>query len=305
MFSFLKKKEAKPRYNVYIHMRDKERCGVAPPPVRIQQSQPDWWTSSEWEVDETKFSHRFGNVYDPTFWAAFSAKDRKEVLFPTAKGCPAFSDYMSSGYVFKLWTDLLVNAGEDGTMKITAADNHYNSDSKIGVFERDSVFPTIRDKIFSKNIVKFDSDWTMTTDPGVSLFFEGVPGEGLTCDWYTFPGIVPADKYPLDIKWIFDWKGEPGCHIIHAGTPLIRVIPFVRSEFHLEPGSDDFAHGGDRQKCPYFVIRKALNKNWPYESPRYKGGSTGSSDKINTQNPSAEYLEALDQAGLSNNNEAD
>lgn len=264
MFNLFKR-EAKPSYNVYLHVRNKERAGVAPPPTAMKTSTPEWWKSCDWSIDEKKFTHRFGNVYDPQFWAGFTAKDKHEVNFPTAKGCPALADYMSTGYVFKLWSDLFVYA-KDGKVSSSFADNYYNSASANGSFEAHGMFPTIPEAFNYESILKLDSDWSITGDPGVSVWFEGIPLEGLTEQkYYTFQGIVPVDQYPLDIKWIFNWTGGDGNFVIPCGTPIIRIVPFVRTEFTLKPGGDLGSDaGGGRQKCPYFSIRKALNKNWSY-----------------------------------------
>ena len=115
------KRDAKPSYNVYLHARDQERVGIAPPPTMMKSQAPDWWKTCDWNVDEKQFQHRFGNVYDPQFWAGFSSKDKHEINFPTAKGCPALADYMSTGYVFKLWSDLFIYA-KDGNVHASFKD---------------------------------------------------------------------------------------------------------------------------------------------------------------------------------------
>jgi hypothetical protein len=47
-------------------------------------------------------------------------------------------------------------------------------------------------------------------------------------------GVVDTDTYHNHVNFPFLWTGGDGEFFIPKGTPLVQVIPFVRSEAHLE-----------------------------------------------------------------------
>lgn len=249
--------------SLYLHLRDDRYRGVIPPPVVASRALPDWWKGIDYSVDPQKHSHRFGNVYDPKFWGAFSKKDAAEIKTPSVKGCPAIQDWMTSGFVIKLWTDVLLLKTEEGEIKINHGDKDY--DNHISGFDVQMMFGP-DSGLKSKTLVKLSAPWCITGDPGVSVLYEPVPGY-FDRPWHTFSGIVPVDQYPLDIKWIFEWRGEAGEHLIPAGTPLMRILPILRTDFSLEPGGD-IDPASERTRCPYFMLRKAVAERWEFLSKK-------------------------------------
>lgn len=247
--------------NLYLHLRDDRFRGVIPPPAVASRDLPKWWKEIDYTVDPEKHPHRFGNVYDPKFWGAFSKKDAAEIKQPTVKGCPALQDWMTSGFIIRLWSDVLVVKSEDGEVKVNhgdpAYDEHISGFSVPMMFGEDS-------GIKSKSLIKLSSPWAITGDPGVSVIYEPVPGY-FDRPWLTFSGIVPVDQYPLDIKWIFEWQGPPGDYLIPAETPIMRVLPILRTNFSLESGGE-IDPSSERSRCPYFMLRKAVVEKWDFIS---------------------------------------
>lgn len=249
------------RKSLYLHLRDDRFRGVIPPPAVASRDLPQWWKEIDYTVDPKRHPHRFGNVYDPKFWGAFSKKDAAEIKQPTVKGCPAVQDWMTSGYIIRLWTDVLLVKTEEGEIKINHGDASF--DEHVHGFDVSMMFGD-DSGISSKSLIKLSAPWAITGDPGVSVLYEPVPGY-FDRPWRTFSGIVPVDQYPLDIKWIFEWQGPPGEHLIPAGTPIIRILPVFRTNFSLEAGKD-IDPATERSRCPYFMLRKAVAEKWSFLS---------------------------------------
>lgn len=249
------------RKNLYLHLREDSYRGVLPPPVAAARELPKWWKNMDYTVDPKRHPHRFGNVYDPKFWAAFSKKDAALISQPSVKGCPAIADWMTSGFIIRLWSDVLIVKTEEGEVKVNHGDKLF--DEQIHGFDVDMMFGP-DSGIESKTLIKLSAPWTITGDPGVSVLYEPVPGY-FDRPWRTFSGIVPVDQYPLDVKWIFEFTGPVGEHLVPAGTPILRMLPIYRTNFSLEAGKD-LDPAADRSRCPYFMLRKAVADRWSFMS---------------------------------------
>ena len=68
------KREAKPSYNIYLHARDQERVGVAPPPVTMKSSAPEWWKRCDWSIDEKNLLIDSAMSMTRSFGQAFQRK---------------------------------------------------------------------------------------------------------------------------------------------------------------------------------------------------------------------------------------
>lgn len=175
----------------------------------------------------------------------------------TAKQCAPLLDSMCSGYIVKLWTDLLVSR-PDNTLTV-----RWLVDDKV-IEPWDSTQSSTYEapQGFDSTVFKFYHGWTIETPPGYSCLithpfaFQSLPIKTLT-------GVIDSDILKINANAPFvirnDFEG-----VIKKGTPMFQIIPFKRDEWSSEFDIAD-------QKEKYFNIEKFKTKIMSsYASARYK-----------------------------------
>ena len=225
------------------------------------KSTPKWWKKLPFLNDFDDVS-RLGNGIDQDFLNNFK-KSKSELKTSTIKGCPAVFDSISSGYILRAWCDIMVSVND--IYEITVSEPPMISDfnpekDPVTYFDSQEMF-TSQEIIKQKSIPKVASPFYIKGDPGVSMLVTH-PMYHFNQNWSTMPGIVCIDKYPVNLKWMFHWIGEPGNYIIEYGTPLLQIIPIVRQKVKLEKTNEKIE--SLYTKCPVLQVQKFLKSSWEY-----------------------------------------
>ena len=225
------------------------------------KSTPKWWKKLPFLNDFDDVS-RLGNGIDQDFLNNFK-KSKSELKTSTIKGCPAVFDSISSGYILRAWCDIMVSVND--IYEITVSEPPMISDfnpekDPVTYFDSQEMF-TSQEIINQKSIPKVASPFYIKGDPGVSMLVTH-PMYHFNQNWSTMPGIVCIDKYPVNLKWMFHWIGEPGNYIIEYGTPLLQIIPIVRQKVKLEKTNEKIE--SLYTKCPILQVQKFLKSSWEY-----------------------------------------
>lgn len=144
----------------------------------------------------------------------------------TIKRCLPVFDAMTSGYLLRLHTDLMVR-NEDGVQFYqwredpgVAFQAHWQAPNYPGQENRKNDYP------------KIVNPWVVSTPPGVSCLFLAPVHHDLP--FRILEGIVDTDTYNQPVQFPFVLKNEEFDGLIPAGTPVAQVIPFKRHAWEME-----------------------------------------------------------------------
>jgi hypothetical protein len=171
----------------------------------------------------------------PEWWkkmSPYSSLDGKFHLNPnptvTAKKCFPLLDAISSGYIVKLWADLLVTEDPLGNKII----KWNTSEEVVESWPHDQSNGYEIPEGFSKTVFKYLHGWIIQTPKNYSCLIThpiGYPNMPIK----TLTGIVDTDSLKTLANSPFvvreDFKG-----IIEKGTPMFQIIPFKRDVWESE-----------------------------------------------------------------------
>jgi hypothetical protein len=185
------------------------------PPVPCAKVIPHWYKKMDAEV---------ANVQKLAFANNLSVKRCVPVL-----------DYMTSGYIIKNYTDILVKKSwSDENGEELSLDFKQVGDQSPVDFHSASQMP-LEINNHKKKIGKFTGVWGIETPPGYSCLF--YQPEYLREERFKiFPGIVDTDQYtdPIGFPFVFNNEYKTEEYVIEAGTPIACVLPFKREKWTHE-----------------------------------------------------------------------
>ena len=242
---------------IYIYNSDPNSEETIFYPEPAVKNTPEWYRKLPF-LNDFNFRSRLGNGIDKNFLENFR-EDKKHIKQSTAKGCPAVYDSISSGYILKAWTDILVSVNDNYEIMTKQIENGVLTNSQSS-FDTQEMFHS--DSLMkNKNIPKLNSPLFVRTDPGLSLLITH-PMYHFNENWISVPGIVCTDKYPIQFKWMFNWIGEPGNYVIEYGTPLLQIIPIVRGKTKIEITNKKI--DTPISKCPVMQAQRFIKSQWEY-----------------------------------------
>lgn len=173
----------------------------------------------------------------PDYFKAIPPQNGSHPEHSTVKRCVPFLDAASSGYIIPLWCDVFVVArnGElsfdfpKGLMMETSLSPHGGVQIKGHPLEKTK---------YGSIPLKFHNPWIIETPENVSCLFTS-PLNHMETRFKIIDGVVDTDTYYNNINFPFLWTGEDGEYVIPQGTPLVQVIPFVRTDFEVSYGEID------------------------------------------------------------------
>jgi hypothetical protein len=201
----------------------KSVLGLIPPPIPASKMLPEWYKQQNSIIDDKLIMNDKGS------------------LNITVKKCMPVLDDMTAGYYITLPSDVIVSFKEGRALFSWSLDvlSQQNTDGKIDVLPNlvssHSVEQVSNLQIpyeYSNEPFKWNNYYRITTPEGYSCMFRQ-PSWRFDLPFYTFSGIVDTDKHPVPVNFPFlirqDWEG-----IIEAGTPIVQVIPFKRTDWSSE-----------------------------------------------------------------------
>lgn len=165
----------------------------------------------------------------PSYFKALPPQIDANPTSATVKRCVPFLEAASAGYIISLWCDVFVRAhGDDISFEFpqnlpmpSSMSAHGGGQIKGHPMEK---------KPFGNVPLKWHSPWVVSTTAGVSCMFTS-PMNHLETRFKILDGVVDTDTYYQAVNFPFVWTGGEGDFYIQKGTPLVQVIPFVRTEF--------------------------------------------------------------------------
>lgn len=182
----------------------------------------------DWDVIPKPYASK---KFVPDWFKALPPKLHDGLEASTIKRCNPFLDAMSMGYIIPLAADVEFTVNEDAS-GVTYKWNFYKS-----MIENHGKEQITTDKapnpLMPKPPMKFMNYWLIRLPKGYSAMFIpplNRPDPRFQC----LSGVVDCDGYFEYVNFPFTFN-QPNFHgIIPAGTPLVQVIPFKRSDLDLK-----------------------------------------------------------------------
>ena len=167
----------------------------------------------------------------------------------TIKRCMPVLDAVSQGYIIPAWCDIAIKiykeVDEETKIKSTKIAVHMSSHFKNGepvsghTWEQVGDLCDLKKFRFGKMLLKFTNPWIIETSPGWSVQFKN-PSNNFSNNIELLEGVVDTDEYYSAVNFPFVWTGsDEGEWVIPAGTPLVQVIPFERTNIEMEVSEID------------------------------------------------------------------
>jgi hypothetical protein len=252
---------------IYIYNKCPEMESSIFYPEPAAKVTPEWWKKIPF-YNNFDFRSRLGYGVDETFLNNFK-ESKKQLQTTTIKGCPAVFDAVSSGYILRAWCDIVISVNENYEITVQESPPINENNPEKGKATYFDVLEMFSDTsiIKAKNIPKLQSPLYIEGELGVSLLMTH-PMYHFNENWTTIPGIVCIDKYPINIKWMFNWTGKPGNYIIEYGTPIIQLIPIVREKIKMLKTDKKIETPINR--CPVLQLQNFIKSTWQYLYKNFK-----------------------------------
>jgi hypothetical protein len=177
-----------------------------------------------------------------------------KVAYATFKKCTPMLDALVSGYIITLWADVQIRQvkDQDGIFypRIT-----WRVKDPTGIFQQHGVSSQLLPPPtgYSNSVFKYMNTWIPHTPPGYSTLFTS-PFGYKDLPFHAIPAIVDTDKSQLEIVPPM-WCKEGFEGIVEAGTPLIQLTPFKRTNWKTE---FDYLKNGEYDKLEDKNFNKTL-----------------------------------------------
>jgi hypothetical protein len=152
----------------------------------------------------------------------------------TIQQCPGIQDYVSKGYVVRLWQDLEFIYDPTRGFGISPANNLATFDNRLGMEIQTHPEEQYQGLTFFKKqlplSVKLRCPWYVETPPGVDMLMLPLTFENQL--FKCVPGILKTSMYHVLLaQMIFDYVEGP--IILKKGTPLFQLIPLTDKKLKL------------------------------------------------------------------------
>jgi len=186
------------------------------PPEPIKKNIPDWFKNISATIEGSNFTAKHFNDFDIQ-------------TNLTIKKCVPFMDYMTSGYLIKCHTDILIDPREDNEIK-NFEWRFPGGPPPIG--QHSFAQCPVHTMGSKRSYIKFNNQWVIKTPSGYScLFMQPLNLENEL--FKLFPAIVDTDVYDNNINFPGFITTEEN-FMIPAGHPLMMVFPFKRDEWRAK-----------------------------------------------------------------------
>lgn len=196
----------------------------------------------------------------PAYFKSIAPMMSNHPASATVKKCIPFLEALSSGFIIPMWSDVFIVA-KDGEISIDFPNNSF-LDGQVESHNSAQVKNhPLWEKPYGQIALKWLNPWVVETAAGVSCLFTS-PMNHLETRFKILDGVVDTDTYYNNINFPFLWTGGDGEFLIKKGTPLVQVIPFVRTDFSVEYNIIDEKRVTKTQATLGSVMNNAYRENY-------------------------------------------
>jgi len=198
------------------------------PPLPASQMLPEWYKDlPRWYKPPSEFNAREVHAL-------------KNTIPQTIKACLPVMDYLTSGYVIRSPSDVMITPEEHGDTKgywwssqALACTSHAHQQCPVDIGGHKYEY------------IKLLNKWGVRTPTGYSTFFYQ-PDFLFNNRLKLFPAVVDTDRYNIPVSFPGTVLGDD-TFIIKAGDPLMVAFPFKREDwmhsvYHKEKQPQNIIH---------------------------------------------------------------
>jgi len=207
--------------------------------IEARKALPKWWRDMP-----SKYDNIFPHTPNPVF-------EKFKRPISTAKQCPAIQDILSTGVIFKAWTDIAIFVSPDGIVESSTADEKIGPGIPAGggsshpYIQRNGVFKNyahykLSPPIFLKTKTYRKFLWTGAFWHNPYLVENNI---------HIVPGIIDyKTNTGMNINMFLPLKSEPYQLNINFGDPLVHLIPLDNKPIKITKrlvDADEFEREGN------------------------------------------------------------
>lgn len=186
------------------------------PPMPAKKFIPEWYKGMDMLIKDAT-------------WNAKNLVQRDAHTSYTIRGCVPVLDYLTSGYVLRAHSDILITPEkmEDDIVGIwwksngTSLETHAHKQCPVKIHNK------------KNDYFKFLNPWVVKTPKGYStLFYQ--PEYFFNGKFKCFPAIVDTDKYNEEPIHFPAFAQSEESFMVKAGEPIMIAFPFKREEWVAE-----------------------------------------------------------------------
>lgn len=224
----------------------------ATPPEPIKKHLPNWYKEMSTMIEGAEFT------------ASYLSRPEYETPY-TIKKCIPFSEILTSGYVLRCHTEILVdpiNIPNDG---LSFSWRWAGGKEPIAKH----VFGQFPFKINNKNniYIKYVNPWVIKTPPGYSCLFMQ-PFDIKQKNIVFFSGIVDTDTYDDFINFPGYINSKTNFKI-DCGEPMMAVFPFKRDDWQMEISKGNFDPSKSKATLKRSQFLKYIYRNFFHTKKSY------------------------------------
>lgn len=189
--------------------------GMSYPPIPIKKMLPEWYKNlSEYSVEKQY-------IHDAKYQVENMLQSVRSI-----KSCIPIRDYLTSGYIIRSHTQMLITPENLPTGEKTF---WWKSSNEEGLEMHNHAQCPIKIKNTRHVYFKYPSSWKVKVPNGYScLFYQ--PDFFFEEKFRFFPAIVDCDEYDSDLSFP-GYITTTESFYINPGDPLMIVFPFKREEW--------------------------------------------------------------------------
>lgn len=151
----------------------------------------------------------------------------------TAKACLPMTDAFALGYVIPLPYDIQLRIPPDG-VNIQMGWPEHCAFQPIETHMPEQLGAP--DPPFNQTMpLKFVNPWRIEVPEGYSVLFQPLVNRP-ELPYYCFSGLVDCDRFATTVNFPFIWTGGPGDFTLHAGMPMVQIVPIHRDSLVKDHG---------------------------------------------------------------------
>lgn len=173
------------------------------------------------------------------------------------KNCVPVLDYLTTGYIIPLWSDIAVEQREkelyfNWQRSMTEETLQFHAPQQV-------IGTPFAHRENGAALPKLISPWRIKTTSGYSCLFFSPHYTKSNIE--ILPAVVDTDKYH-EVNFPFVYHREPGqqYHTLERGTPVVQVLPFKREEWNHSVREEDASERENFKMLMQTVLFKAYRK---------------------------------------------
>ena len=152
------------------------------------------------------------------------------------KRCPGIMDIIFYGYIVPSWSDILIRVKDENILDVNFSDQR----TSFELWQHEQIANVNKNSNWCPGFIKIASPWQVKTTKNTCAIYDRLPFKNETI-FEAASGLL--DTHVEHQTHIFlNITKKDGTYLIHAGTPLIQILPIKKSSFSMVIEKKGFEH---------------------------------------------------------------